>query len=379
MNKVMRILHIVNDLSNIGGIQKWIMNYFEYIDRNKIVFDFAYHNSCEPLNQSFVDKIYKLVGNIIELHKISVCSLQENTKIFREVLHRGEKYKIVHCHMANAAFLYLKVAKEENVPVRILHSHQNKAADQFSHVVRNIPLIKMGLKYSNLRFACSSLAGDWLFKNQKYQVIPNAIDLQKFNYSEIRRKNIRQKMNCENKFVIGSVGRLCAQKNYFFAIDIFSKIKKLKHNAVFWIIGIGPLEQKLKAYVEALDLKESVIFLGSRNDISDFYQGMDAFFLPSLYEGLGIVNIEAQASGLHCVVSDAMPEEVFATNLIEAHSLEAPKDEWVNAFLEVVDSNIKRKCSLSLLQQANFDIKQQAKNLEKYYLDALDDTRRIEK
>lgn len=375
----MRILHIVNDLSNIGGIQKWIMNYFEYIDRNKIVFDFAYHNNCEPLNQSFVDKIYNLGGNIIELPKISVCSLQENTKIFREVLHRGEKYKIVHCHMANAAFLYLKVAKEENVPVRILHSHQNKAADQFSHVVRNIPLIKMGLKYSNLRFACSSLAGDWLFKNQKYQVIPNAIDLQKFNYSEIRRKNIRQKMNCENKFVIGSVGRLCAQKNYFFAIDIFSKIKKLKHNAVFWIIGIGPLEQKLKAYVEALDLKESVIFLGSRNDISDFYQGMDAFFLPSLYEGLGIVNIEAQASGLHCVVSDAMPEEVFATNLIEAHSLEAPKDEWVNAFLEVVDSNIKRKSSLSLLQQANFDIKQQAKNLEKYYLDALDDTRRIEK
>ena len=106
---------------------------------------------------------------------------------------------------------------------------------------------------------------------------------------------------------------------------------------------------------------------------------MDAFFLPSLYEGLGIVNIEAQASGLHCVVSDAMPKEVFATNLIEAHSLEAPKDEWVNAFLEVVDSNIKRKSSLSLLQQANFDIKQQAKNLEKYYLDALDDTRRIEK
>ena len=171
---------------------------------------------------------------------------------------------------------------------------------------------------------------------------------------------------------------MCTKK-LFFAIDIFSKIKKLKHNAVFWIIGIGPLEQKLKAYVEALDLKESVIFLGSRNDISDFYQGMDAFFLPSLYEGLGIVNIEAQASGLHCVVSDAMPEEVFATNLIEAHSLEAPKDEWVNAFLEVVDSNIKRKSSLSLLQQANFDIKQQAKNLEKYYLDALDDTRRIEK
>lgn len=375
----MRILHIVNDLSNIGGIQKWIMNYFEYIDRNKIVFDFAYHNSCEPLNQSFVDKIYNLGGNIIELPKISVCSLRENTKIFREVLHCGEKYKIVHCHMANAAFLYLKVAKEENVPVRILHSHQNKAADQFSHVVRNIPLIKMGLKYSNLRFACSSLAGDWLFKNQKYQVIPNAIDLQRFDYSEIRRKNIRQKMNCENKFVIGSVGRLCAQKNYFFAIDIFSKIKKLKHNAVFWIIGIGPLEQKLKAYVEALDLKESIIFLGSRNDISDFYQGMDAFFLPSLYEGLGIVNIEAQASGLHCIVSDAMPEEVFATNLIEAHSLEAPKDEWVNAFLEVVDSNIKRKSSLSLLQQANFDIKQQAKNLEKYYLDALDDTRRTEK
>ena len=111
----MRILHIVNDLSNIGGIQKWIMNYFEYIDRNKIVFDFAYHNSCEPLNQSFVDKIYNLGGNIIELPKISVCSFRENTKIFREVLHRGEKYKIVHCHMANAAFLYLKVAKEENV------------------------------------------------------------------------------------------------------------------------------------------------------------------------------------------------------------------------------------------------------------------------
>ena len=135
----MRILHIVNDLSNIGGIQKWIMNYFEYIDRNKIVFDFAYHISSEPLYQSFIDKIYNLGGNIIELPKISVCSLQENTKIFREVLHRGEKYKIVHCHMANAAFLYLKVAKEENVPVRILHSHQNKAADQFSHVVRNIP------------------------------------------------------------------------------------------------------------------------------------------------------------------------------------------------------------------------------------------------
>lgn len=90
--------------------------------------------------------------------------------------------------MANAAFLYLKVAKEKMYPLEYYIDHQNKAADQFSHVVRNIPLIKMGLKYSNLRFACSSLAGDWLFKNQKYQVIPNAIDLQKFNYSEIRQK-----------------------------------------------------------------------------------------------------------------------------------------------------------------------------------------------
>lgn len=364
-NEIQRILVIMPGLNVCGGMESFIMNYFRNIDRDKIIFDFITHDIS---NNSYEKEIIELGGKIYKMPPFSPKTLKVIIKKYKNILMENN-YKIVHCNMANAAFIYLKIAKELNVPVRILHSHQDKAADTLSHAIRNIPLIAIGKKYANFNLACSKQAGDYLFKNGDYHIINNAIDYDKYKYDEKVRDEIRKKLNIQDSFVIGNTGRLCSQKNQAFLIEIFAYISKVKNNAVLLIVGEGEKYNELVELTKQKGIKDKVLFLGSRNDVNDLLQAMDIFIFPSIYEGLGISVLEAQASGLKSFCSDVVPKDANISGELTFISLDKSAKEWADIVLSNIRQDALRNRSFYL--NKDYDIKTEAEKLSDLYFKAL--------
>ncbi|WP_129739264.1 glycosyltransferase family 1 protein [Massilimicrobiota timonensis] len=359
--KAERILVIIPGLNVCGGMESFFMNYFRNIDRSKIVFDFLTHDISDV---SYVKEIQELGGNIYRLPPFSIGNLKLIKVEYINIL-KENHYRIVHCNMANAAFMYLNIAKKMNIPIRILHSHQDKAADSFSHALRNIPLIYYGKKFANVRIACSKQAGDYLFKTKEYTIINNAIDYSKFKYNQEIRANIRKKININHNYVVGNTGRLAIQKNQRFLIDIFYEIKKKKENAYLLLVGEGEERKSLEEKVIDLSLEDSVLFLGSRSDISELLSAMDVFVFPSLYEGLGISILEAQAASLMCFCSKNVPKEADISGNIEYISLDLSAKEWADIILMNDSTKLIRQQDIMLSKE--YDIKEKCSQLTYLY------------
>lgn len=273
--------------------------------------------------------------------------------------------------MPNMAFIYFHFAKKYNIKVKILHSHQNKYSDNILHSIRNYPLVAMGKKLATNRIACSNLAGKFLFKNEKFDIINNAIEVEKFIYNEQTRNKIRTELGIQNKFVIGNIGRLTEQKNQKFLIDIFNEIYKENKESILLIIGNGKLEKKLKQQARKLNIEKNILFLSKISNINEYYQAMDVFVLPSIYEGVGIVNIEAQASGLKTIVSDVVPKEanIVNENFITI-SLNKNARYWATQILKF-NNNYERKDVSQIVTKKGYNIHEQSNkllNLYKKYL-----------
>ncbi len=358
--KNIKILTITPGLNVCGGIESYVMNYYNNI-KNEVEIDFITHDISFYYYKNIIEKN----GNKVYLFpKFSSKNLLKIRKKIEQFFKENNDYDIIHCHMANAAFLYLKYAKKYGIKVRIIHSHQNKAADQLSHAIRNYPLIKMGIRYSNVYFACSKIAGKYLYKNKFFYQINNAIDAEKFIYDEKMRIKMRKKLKIEESYVIGNIGRFCNQKNQTFLIDIFSEVKK-KIDAKLLLIGEGALQEEYENKIEKLNLKNDVLILPPSNEIEKYYQAMDVFVLPSLYEGLGIVNIEAQATGLKTIVSDKVPPEAKISELITYVDLNASAEEWADIIIKNID--YKRINHNDDLKKSGYDIKVESKKLIDIY------------
>lgn len=362
-NLPIRVLEILPSVNVGGGMESFIMNYFRNIDRKKIIFDFLVHDKSEP---SYSQEIEKMGGKIFVLPSLSLNNIIKITKIYKEIL-RKEKYSIVHCNLANAAFIYLRVAQNMGVTTRILHSHQDKMSDVLIHAIRNIPLIAIGKKYANKNIACSKQAGDYLFRKKKYTVIRNGIDYEKYIYSTKKRNGIRKELGIENDtYVIGNTGRLTTQKNHVFLLELFYHFRLHKKNSKLLIVGGGENKDMLVSKAKKLGIYEDVIFTGVRKDINVILQAMDTFVFPSLYEGLGISLLEAQASGLKCYSSDRVPNDADISGNVVFLPLEVGPEKWVDCILKNEDKkSINRDV---LLLDEKYNIKMCAEELEKYYL-----------
>jgi glycosyltransferase involved in cell wall biosynthesis len=222
--------------------------------------------------------------------------------------------------------------------------------------------------------ACSKEAGKWLFgekaiKSEKFLILKNAIEIDKFMFDKNIRINIRKKLNLGGKYVVGHIGRFHPQKNHEFVIDVFNRFKKEKDNAVLILVGEGPKRRNIQDKVEKLGLSDSVIFLGVRSDVNEIFQGMDVFLFPSKYEGLGIVVIEAQATGLQCIVSENIPEEAVITDLVTKLPLEIPVNEWVKFMLgSIYYREINRQKYNELIRMNGYEVKSTSLELESFYL-----------
>ena len=369
----MRILQI-GMTDNLGGIETFLINYYRNINKKNIQFDFVniynkklyFQNEIEDMG----GKVYKLTS----YYKRPIKYIKELIKLINE-----NNYEIIHCNMNSAVMIYPLIAgKLSKAKIVIAHSH-NSSSDKgiLKTVLHNINKHFIPL-FANTFFACSIEAGKWFFNNKKlnsdrFKVIYNAIDTEKFIYNEkMREEKLKELKIDKNKKIIGHVGRFEKQKNHEFLIDIFNEIFKKEPNAILLLIGDGSLKQHIKEKTIELNIQDKVIFLGKRNDVEELYQAMDVFVFPSLYEGLGTVLIEAQYSGLPCVVSNKIPNETQITDTIKYLQLEKTSEWKENILYFINNKKVKRENNVLKDVAKQFDIKIAAKELEKKYIELLD-------
>lgn len=318
-----RIAHIVGKMVG-GGVEAVVMNYYRCIERSRYQFDFIVEENSSHVPY---EEIAELGGRVFVVPPVK--DIGRYRKALKQ-LFADNDYRIVHSHLNSLSVFPLQIAKKCGVQVRIAHSHSTSSQVEF---LRNF--VKQFLKpfsrvYANTLVACSAHAGNWLFgKKSQYTILPNAIDISRFSYNADVRNATREHFEIEDKFVIGHVGRFAQQKNHEFLIRCFRCVKNIEPNAYLLLVGEGPLTKKTNELVAELGLCDSVTFVGQTECVEKFYNAMDVFCLPSLYEGLGMVAVEAQISGLPTIVSDAVPSEVVCTNgLVTFMSLDCQLDEW---------------------------------------------------
>ena len=350
-----------------GGVEAVTINYYRNIDKSKVQLDFI----CDEDSTNIpYEEIEEMGGKVIIIPSYSKPFKYH--KELKRVLKEGN-YKIVHSNINTLSVFSLFAAKCAGVPVRIAHSHsttnkKEKKKNLMKQVLR--PFSKV---FATDYMCCSELAGRWLFGDKEYDkgnvyLLNNAIDLDKFKYNESLRKKKRKELGIkDNTLVIGHIGRFVAQKNHDFLIDIFNEIHKKNNNSILLLAGQGPLMEDIKNKVKELNLGDSVKFLGQRNDANELYQAFDVFLLPSLYEGLPVVGVEAQASGLLCYLSDDMTKETKVLDITKFMSLNNTPKEWANNILDDV-KKYKRIDTSKEMTSKNFNIKEEAKKLEEYYL-----------
>lgn len=358
-----------------GGVEAVVMNYYRHIDRSKIQFDFI----CDEDSTNIpYEEIEKLGGKVILIPPYQ--KVFKYHKELKRVLKEGN-YRIVHSHINTLSVFSLWAAKSAKVPVRIAHSHSTivKCKKEFKrNILKNI-LKYFSKTFATDYFACSDLAAISQFGKKMYEsgnvtIVSNAIDLNVFKYDEKIRKSVRDELNIgDDTLVIGHVGRFVETKNHYFVVDIFNELHTKNPNSVLVLVGQGPLMDEIVEKVKTLKLNDCVLFLGQRSDINKLYQAFDGFLLPSLYEGLPVVCVEAQAAGLLCLLSDNMTKKTKVLESTKFISLNKSSEVWANEFLKLVAS-YKRNDTKEEISANGFNIENEGKKLENKYIEMLKPT-----
>lgn len=371
-----RVLHIVNSLGQGSGVMSFIMNLYRNIDREKIQFDFIVGTSKEPNYEKEIRNLGGYIYNIPAPRSLNIKKYLNYKEEISSFFQKNEyNYEIIHSHVPIMNTFYFPIAKKNNIKHRIVHSHSTKSSSKKISRLRNSVLLLPVKRQSTIYFACSEEAGEFLFGRKKIlakkvYIINNAIDTKKFKYNPIIAETVKKELNIEEEFVIGHIGRFANEKNHLFLIDVFAEIVKIKSNSVLLLIGDGELVDVVKEKVQRLDLTNKVKFLGIKENINQLLQSMDVFILPSHFEGLGIVTIEAQSAGVPCFVSTNVPSNVDVTNIITHLSLKESPKIWAK---EIIENNLnqpkyvdKSKYTEEIIK-SNYDIERSAKWLTEFY------------
>ena len=332
---MIRVLHMVGTM-DLGGQETFIMNIFKNVDRTKYQFDFVVQSNNIGYYEEEIKEMGGKIYRITNFSKNPIKHIIELRRIFKD-----NHYDVFHRH-ANSSIIFidLLVAKISKVKTRIAHCHSTHS--NHNNVIHYI-FRSFVNQTSNIRLACSKEAGLFMFGKSNFSVINNGINIKQFLFNQKTRKKIRKELNIlDDSLVIGHVGRFAPEKNHDFIINFFERIlEKGINNTILMLIGDGPCMDKIKKQVSSKKLEEKVIFLGNKNNVYDYLQAMDIFVFPSLYEGLGISLIEAQASGLKCIVSDRIPDEAIVTKNVIKKELDAI-DDWTNILLEFQENEYDR-------------------------------------
>ncbi len=363
MAKPLRVAHVVGKMVG-GGMEAVVMNYYRHIDRDRVQFDLIVDSDSTIVPAYEVEA---LGGRIIDVPPYQ--KQPDNSKELERLFER-EGWRIVHSHMNSLSVFPLRAAKRAGVPVRIAHSHSTWGKGEWKRNVIKAVLRTQSNRYPTHRLACTRHAGEWLFgKHADFQVLPNGIDLRNFRFDDAARKRIREGLSLPaNAFVFGSAGRLTPQKNQSFLVNCYAKAFGADSNAYLLLIGEGADREALERQIEALGLRSRIFMLGQRDDMPALYSALDAFCLPSTYEGLGIVAVEAQSCMLPTLLSDKVPDDAVVSRGTRVLSLE--EHSWSNALRECVAEGPRRVLP-NEFALSRFDICVEAPRLVSWYEAAL--------
>lgn len=367
MSEPIRVLHVIG-IMNRGGAETMIMNLYRNIDRNKVQFDFVENEGNEA---AFDAEIRQLGGKIYRCPRYNGKNHFTYTRWWNSFFeaYKGE-YPIVHGHIGSTAAIYLSIAKKHGA-YTIAHSH---SAGGGSAIYR---LFAYPTRYiANKFFACSKDAGTSRYgktvgnDSNRCQVLNNAIDAQSFSFNLETRKQVRNELHiAEKAVVIGHVGRFVEAKNHLFLIEVFACVRKRNPNAILLLVGDGERRPEIQAAIAEKHLNDAVILTGVRSDVRGFYQAMDVFVFPSVYEGMPVSLVEAQAAGLPCCVSSNVPGDSAVTGLVEFISLESGPEKWAEIALQ--RAMAPRSDMLNEIQKAGFDVSSTANWLKDFYLNVV--------
>ena len=360
---MIKILYVNGSLMDRGGISVFLMNCFNNIDRSIIQIDFAVIGNGEGTR----DKEIKEAGAKI----FGITSKSENLfkhiSELKKVIHEGG-YTVVHANCDAGNALVLKIAKQCAVPVRISHSHNTDflTNNRFRLFINKVQRTQIP-RFATSLWACSYEAGRWLYgDNKSFEIIHNAIQLDKFEYSEDLRKKYRDLYGIRNKYVIGNIGRFDYQKNQSFLLSVFAEIIKKNPDSCLMLVGDGVDRPKIERQIESLGITDRVILTGQVENTNEILNAFDVFVLPSHFEGLGIALIEAQANGVYCIVSTGIPLSSDVTSRVKYLSLDEGNDEWIENILSVKSRAPK---SIEKVRDAGYDIHLESKRIQDLYIE----------
>lgn len=371
-----RVLHIVANM-NRGGLENFLMNVYRTLDREQIQFDFLV---TREVVGAFDEEIRLLGGKVYNIPAMTQVGYWKYKKSVYQFFKEHPEYQIVHCHRDALGGIYLKQAYKAQIPTRVAHSHTSKIGEPKSikGILRSV--IKAGLKpllnkYSTHHFACGTNAGEWLFgKSIPVQVINNGIELNKYRYTIQTKRQVREELGVDEKtLLIGHVGRFCYPKNHTFLIDIVSQLVQVIPNCKLCLVGEGELEVSIRSKVQTLGLENKVLFLGVREDVPRILNAFDLFVFPSLLEGIPVTLIEAQASGLQCLVSNQITSEadlgIHLTQYLPIDTV-VPWIETIKGLTQKMDNMRATRYTNDLqIRLRGYDILQTTKYLENFYIE----------
>lgn len=363
--KPIRVLQVAT-IMNRGGLETMLMNYYRQMDRSKIQFDFMVHREEDG---HYDDEIRRLGGRIYRMPKIKPGNYRKYFKLLDQFFNEHKEYKVIHSHINENSSFVLRAAKRAHIPCRIAHSHLSDLSLDYKLPFRIYAKTSMKNQPTHY-FACSIKAGEWLFgknvsKSDRVQVLNNAVNTSEFRFDPKKRAQIRKELGLkENQIAIGHIGRFNLQKNHKYLVYIFQEVHRRRPDSVLILAGDGVLRGKIERKVEELELTPFVKFLGVRNDVPDLMQGFDLFLFPSLYEGLPVVLVEAQAAGLPCVVADTITKEAKITDTLLYEDLENPPSLWAE---KILDLDVTRMETTEELSSKGYDTESMAGWLTDYY------------
>lgn len=365
MGEPIRVLQVLGG-TNLGGAESRVMDLYRNMDRTGIQFDFAVHTRDKGF---FDEEITALGGRIYRLPRFVGYNLLSYRKAWKRFFAAHPGYACVHGHMTSTASLYLPLAKKAGVKITAAHARSAGVDGGLKGMLTR--LLRYPLwRRADYCLAASAPAGEAVFGKKavrlgKVRVLPNAIEADKYAYDPVRRQEMRTRLSLKEAFVLGHVGRFHPCKNHGFLMEVFAAVCEKHPDSRLLLLGEGSGMEEIRKKAEELGVLDRVDFLGNRANVADYYQAMDCFVFPSLYEGLPGTVLEAQAAGLPCVVSDAVTKEVGITDLVAFLPLSAFRKDWAETVLKKAEG--PRKDRTEQIRQSGFDVKTQAAFMQRFY------------
>ena len=361
---------LIGYLSNhAGGVERYILDLAGEL-QDEFLFDFLTSEpdlTIAPVLEARGSKIYRIptLWRPLRQYRAMKRIVAENS------------YSCVHFNISTAMMAAPVIAcRHMKIKGILVHSHSSgvdrnsalqRAIYRFLHSICK-PIIS---RYANSFAACSTEAAKWMFtraiyRRKQYRIFPNTIDTGRFSYDPIVRMNVRKRLQIDDRFVVGHIGSFTYTKNHSFLIQIFDELRKQRDNAVLLLVGTGILQDEIKQLVHQKGLDDYVIFAGRQEETSEYYQAMDVFVLPSVFEGFPIVGVEAQTAGLPCFFSDSITRDVALTRLAHFLNLSAPPSDWISA-MNGLEKNTRRSYK-DEVDRAGYSNQARQDQMRQYYL-----------